>query len=196
MSEPMPDEEPKRWTAATVRPDMWVDEKEDPRYAGGVVTDERSNLIEYLRAYRLTLEMKCAGLSPQQMAMKSVPPSDMSLLGLVRHLADVERSWFRSVLAGEEAAPLFRTAESREDPWLLALPEEKVVEEAWQAWRSEVANAERFVGDAKDLGLLAKSPDSPDLQLREILVHMIEEYARHCGHADLIRERIDGRVGQ
>ncbi|HVC22756.1 MAG TPA: DinB family protein [Candidatus Dormibacteraeota bacterium] len=196
MSEPMPDEEPKRWTAATVRPDMWVDEKEDPRYAGGEVTDERSNLIEYLRASRLTLEMKCAGLSPQQMAMKSVPPSDMSLLGLVRHLADVERSWFRSVLAGEETAPLFRTAESREDPWLLALPEEKVVEEAWQAWRSEVANAERFVAQAKDMGLVAKNSDPPKLQLREILVHMIEEYARHCGHADLIRERIDGRVGQ
>lgn len=196
MSEQRPEAAPKRWTAATVHPDMWVDEKEDPRYAGVEITDERSNLIEYLRAYRLTLEMKCAGLSPEQMATRSVPPSEMSLLGLVRHLADVERSWFRRIMAGEEAAPLFRTKDSREDPWLLALPEEKVVEEAWQAWRSEVANAERFVGEAKDLGLLAKSPDNPNLQLREILVHMIEEYARHCGHADLLRERIDGRVGQ
>jgi uncharacterized damage-inducible protein DinB len=187
---------PERWTAATVYPDMWVDPKEDQRDTGLQVRDERSCLREYLRAYRLTLEMKCAGLSPQQMATKSVPPSDMSLLGLVRHLADVERHWFRSAMAGEEAAPRFRTKESREDPWLLALPEEEVVEEAWRAWHSEVANAERFVEEAKDLGLLAKGPDSPNLQLREILVHMIEEYARHCGHADLLRERIDGRVGQ
>ncbi|MGC1183710.1 MAG: DinB family protein [Candidatus Dormiibacterota bacterium] len=196
MPEPRPDEAPKRWTAATVYPDMWVDPKDDPRDTGSAITDERSNLIEYLRAYRLTLEMKCAGLTPQQMAMKSVPPSDMSLLGLIRHLADVERSWFRSVMAGEKAAPLFRTEDSREDPWRLALPEEEVVEEAWLAWRSEVANAERFVEEANDLGLVAKSSDSPNLQLREILVHMIEEYARHCGHADLLRERIDGRVGQ
>lgn len=187
---------PQRWTQATVFPDMWVDPKEDPRDTGVQIAGERSCLIEYLCAYRLTLEMKCAGLSPEQMAMRSVPPSDMSLLGLIRHLADVEQSWFREVMAGEQVHALFRTEDSREDPWLLALPEERVVAEAWRAWREEVKYAERFVAEAEDLSLLARSKDHPTLQLREVLVHLIEEYARHCGHADLLRERIDGRVGQ
>jgi uncharacterized damage-inducible protein DinB len=187
---------PKRWSAATAHPDMWVNPKEDTRDSGVPITNERANLIEYLRAYRLTLEMKCAGLTPEQMAMRSVPPSDMSLLGLVRHLANVERGWFRKVMAGEDAPHHFSSKEDWGDSWLGAVGDEAVVAEAWAAWRREVANSERFVEQAQDLDLLARSEDNPQLQLREVLVHMIEEYARHCGHADLLRERIDGRVGQ
>ena len=74
---------------------MWVDPDDDPRDSKTELVDERSTLIEYLRAYRLTLEMKCAGLDAAQLASRSVPPSTMSLLGLIRHMAEVERHWFR-----------------------------------------------------------------------------------------------------
>ncbi len=187
---------PVRWTSATVYDDMWVDPDDDPRDTGVELADERATLIEYLRAYRLTLEMKCADLDPQQMASRSVPPSDMSLLGLIRHMADVERGWFRRVMAGEDAPPLFRSDQARSNTWNGAVADPVVVDEAWRAWRAEVANSEHFLLEARDLGLRGTSPDGRSLQLREVMVHMIEEYARHCGHADLLRERIDGRVGQ
>jgi uncharacterized damage-inducible protein DinB len=175
---------------------MWVDPDDDPRDTGTELADERATLIEYLRAYRLTLEMKCSDLNAGQMAARSVPPSDMSLLGLIRHMAEVERSWFRRVMAAEEAPMLFSSGTSRSDAWDGAAPEPALVEEAWRAWRAEVANSERFVSEAPDLGIRGLTRDGRSLQLREVMVHMIEEYARHCGHADLLRERIDGRVGQ
>jgi uncharacterized damage-inducible protein DinB len=184
---------PGRWTSATVYADMWVDPDDDPREAGTAAgTDERGVLLDYLRRYRLTLEMKCAGLDAEQLARRSVPPSTMSLLGLLRHLADVERNWFRREMAGQQAPPLFYSAADREGDWTGAVAEEAVVEEAWRAWRQEVAFAEELVAGTADLGTTGRS-GSP---LRDVLVHMIEEYARHCGHADLLRERIDGRVGQ
>ena len=80
--------------------------------------------------------------------------------------------------------------------WLGAVADPAVVDDAWQAWRDEVAFAEKFVADSPDLGLKGINRDGTSVALREVLVHMIEEYARHCGHADLLRERIDGRVGQ
>lgn len=130
------------------------------------------------------------------MALRSVPPSTMSLLGLVRHMADVERSWFRRVMSGDSAPRRFSSDEDREGAWSGAVADPAVVAEAWAAWEEEVAFAERVVADASDLGTMGRTSDGNTLQLREVLVHMIEEYARHCGHADLIRERIDGRVGQ
>jgi uncharacterized damage-inducible protein DinB len=116
----------------------------------------------------------------------------MSLLGLVRHLADVERSWFRREMAGQDAPPLFYTKADRDGDWNGAVPDPAVVEEAWRAWRDEVAYDEEFVAGTADLATTGRS----GRPLRDVLVHMIEEYARHCGHADLLRERIDGRVGQ
>jgi uncharacterized damage-inducible protein DinB len=187
---------PSRWTASRVYADMWVDPDDDPRDTGTELADERATLIEYLHAYRLTLEMKCSDLNAGQMAARSVPPSDMSLLGLIRHVAEVERSWFRRVMAAEEAPMLFSSGTARSDAWDGAAPEPALVEEAWRAWRAEVANSERFVSEAPDLGIRGLTRDGRSLQLREVMVHMIEEYARHCGHADLLRERIDGRVGQ
>ena len=151
------------------------------------------------RAYRQTLELKCAGLDAKALACRSVPPSDLSLLGLVRHLADVERYWFRQVLAGEDVAAIFRTDDDRDATFSGALPERAVVAEAWAAWRDEMAFAERFVDEAPDLevtGTLGRGGQDGSVSLREVLVHMIEEYARHCGHADFLRERIDGRIGQ
>ena len=183
-----------RWSAATVAPDLWVDPDVDPRDTGTELTDERSTLNEYLRAYRLTLEMKCADLDAEQLATRSVPPSTMSLLGLVRHMADVERSWFRRTLAGQDAPTLY-CAEDRDGDFNGAVADPAVVADAWQAWHAEVAFAQQFA-DATELGAVGRTRHGETVSLREVLVHMIEEYARHCGHADLLRECIDGRVGQ
>src|SRR3954452_17338948 len=171
---------------------MWADPDKDPRDSGTPLTDERSTLLEYLRAYRLTLEMKCAELTREQLAQRSVPPSTMSLLGLVRHLADVERYWFRQVMAGEDVPKLYP---GELESWLGATGEQANVDEVWRAWREEVTFADGLIADT-DLDTNGTMRDGNTLQLREVLVHMIEEYARHCGHADLIRECIDGRVGQ
>jgi len=187
---------PEHWTAATVYPDMWVNPDDDPRDTGTELVDERSTLVEYLRGYRLTLEMKCADLDAEQMARRSVPPSNMSLLGLVRHLADDERHWFRRVMAGEDTPARYRTATDRDGDWNGARADPQVVAEAWASWRDERAYAERLVAQTPDLATAGQMPDGSPIQLRVVLVHRIEEYARHCGHADLIRERIDGRVGQ
>ena len=175
---------------------MWVDAAEDPRDSGAALTDERAVLVEYLRAFRLTFEMKCADLDAEQMAARSVPPSTMSLLGLLRHLAKVERHWFRSVMAAEDVPRLFSDDQDRDADFNGAVPDPAVVDEAWHAWRDEVRFAEQYVDSAPDLSATGTMKDGSTLQLREVLVHMIEEYARHCGHADLLRERVDGRVGQ
>ena len=188
--------ESERWTAATVYPDMWVDPDRDPRVGSQPLIDERSVLVDYLRSYRLTFEMKCADLTPEQVADRAVPPSTMSLLGLLRHLAKVERIWFRNVMAGQDVPRLFSNEDDRDADFNGAVAEHDVVRDAWDAWRDEVAFAEQYVDDAADLAETGTMNDGSAIQLREVLVHMIEEYARHCGHADLLRERIDGRVGQ
>ena len=96
---------PERWTKASVYPDMWADPGEDPRNSEGVSPDgELATLQDYVRNYRLTLLMKCEGLDPGQLACRSVPPSTMSLLGLIRHLAEGERSW-RNWIARADPAP-------------------------------------------------------------------------------------------
>lgn len=187
---------PARWTASTVYPDMSAGPDDDPRESSSELMDERSTLLEYLRAYRLTLEMKCAGLDAEQMARRSVPPSTMSLLGLVRHMAEVERHWFRRVIAGEDSPKLYCSDEDSDRDWNGASADAAVVDEAWKTWREEVEYAEQLIRATSDLGRSGKATHGKAISLREILVHMIEEYARHCGHADLLRERIDGRVGQ
>ncbi|GIJ50285.1 hypothetical protein Val02_71710 [Virgisporangium aliadipatigenens] len=185
----MTSDEPGRWTKSTVYADMWVDPADDPRETGVAYVDERTTLRDFLHRYRRTLELKCADLDAAQLASRSVPPSTMSLLGLVRHLAEVERGWFRRRLAGADAPYLYGPGE---EAWDGASADPAVVADAWAAWRAEVDFAERLVDAAPDLG-----PTGPTgLPLRQVLVHMIEEYARHCGHADLLRERIDGRIGQ
>ena len=186
----MSDELPQRWTAATVRPDIWVDPDDDPRQGAAQLTDERSTLFDYLRAHRLTLELKCEGLDAGQLARRSVPPSTLSLLGLVRHMADVERYWFQRVMSGEPVADLYPD----ESEWEVEAADAATVETAWTDWREAVAAAERVTA-ANDLSHVGTTRHGEKVQLREVLVHMIEEYARHCGHADLLRERIDGRTG-
>ena len=188
-----------RWAKSTVYPDMWVDPDADPRETDVETGNERGTLLDYLRYYRLTLEMKCADLDAEQLARRSVPPSTMSLLGLVRHLTEGERH-FRRVMAGEDAPKLY-TEEDRDGDWNGAIGDPAVVDDAWRRWRAEVELTDRFVAGVSDLdtrnaGVSDLGPNGAGVQLRDILVAQIAEYARHCGHADLLRERIDGRVGQ
>ncbi|MFJ4922542.1 DinB family protein [Streptomyces sp. NPDC088725] len=178
------------------RADMFLDSADDPREDGPSLGGERETLVEFLRCQRLTLELKCAGLDAAELARRSVEPSTMSLLGLVRHMAEVERRWFRVRMAGQDAPPLFSTAADPDGDFNGALPDPHLVAEAWDVWRAETAYADRFVARAPDLGVTGTAPWKGAISLRELLVHMIEEYARHNGHADLLRERIDGRVGQ
>lgn len=190
----------ERWTESTVFPDMWVDPDDDPREAGDHPVDERGMLLEYLRYYRLTFELKCAGLDAEQLARRSVPPSTMSLLGLVRHLTEDERH-VRRVMGGEDAPKLYRTDEDRDGDWNGAVGDPAVVEAAWRQWRTEVKRTDRLVAGIGDLGTWNSGvsdlgPDGADVQLRDLLLAHIVEYARHCGHADLLRECVDGRVGQ
>lgn len=174
--------------------DMFVHPENDPRSDGGFV-GELDTLVGYLRDQRLTLEMKCAGLDAEAMADRSVPPSNLSLLGLVRHMAGVEHHWFRQVMGGQDAPRPYDTDEDTDADFNGAVPDPAVVAEAWETWRSQVAFAERFVAEAPGLDVTGGDGEEP-VALREVLVHMIEEYARHNGHADFLRERIDGRIGQ
>jgi hypothetical protein len=174
---------------------MWVDPADDPRDAGTSPVGERATLLSYLDAYRLTLRMKCDGLSPEQLATRSVPPSTLSLLGLIRHLAEVERSWTRRVMRGEDVPRLWGEP-GRDADFEGAVGDPEAVDEAFAAWQIEMNATDALVAETADLGTMSASTSADPIALREVLVHLIEEYARHCGHADLLRERIDGRVGQ
>ena len=175
--------------------DMWAAPEDDPRQGDGA-EDERSVVLGYLRNYRLTLVMKTEGLDAEQLARRSVPPSTMSLLGLIRHMADVERHWFRRVMAGEVAPYRFKPPENRDGDFDGAVGDDAVVAEAYAALREEIAYAETYMDGVDDLGTHGRMRDGSPVPLRDVLVHMVEEYARHCGHADLLRECIDGRRGQ
>ena len=175
---------------------------DDPREHGPRLGDERTTLVESLRCQRLTLELKCAGLDAEAMARRSVQPSTMSLLGLVRHLAEMERATFRRLLAGQDVRRLFCSDTDRDGDFDGAVADPQLVAQAWQAWRAEVDFAERFVAGAPSLDITAgdllneHGSGGGLVSLREMLIGTIEEYARHMGHVDLLRERIDGRIGQ
>lgn len=145
---------------------------------------------------RETFELKCAGLDPAALAIRAVEPSTLSLLGLIRHLAEVERIWFRKVMAGSDAPPHFYSDEQPDGDFDGAIAEPALIEEAWRTWREEVAFADRFVAEAPSLDMEGDDPWEGATSLRWVLIHMVEEYARHNGHADLLRQRIDGTVGQ
>ena len=177
--------------------DMWTAPEDDPRTYGNPV-GEKATYREYLDNYRLTIAMKCEGLDADQLARRSVPPSTLSLLGLVRHLAQVENHWFQRVLQGRTDAP--RPFKREEDPdWDFggATPDPAVVEDAFSTWKAEIARADAWLDDLEEPGLGREVPfDDGTVAPRDVLVHVIEEYARHAGHADLLRECIDGRTGQ
>ncbi len=174
---------------------MFLDFEDDPREGGPSLGDERATLIEFLRCQRLTLEIKCGGLDPDGLTRRSVEPSTMSLLGLVRHMAKVEHHWSRRVMAGQDIPRLYSTDADPDADFDGAVADPEVVAEAWATWQAEMAFTDQLVSDSPDLGVVGTYRDG-EISLREMLVHLIEEYARHNGHADLLRERIDGRVGQ
>ena len=175
---------------------------DDPREHGPRLGDERTTLAESLRRQRLTLQLKCAGLDAQAMARRAVEPSTMSLLGLVRHLAEVERATFRRTMAGQDVPRLYCSETDRDGDFDGAVADPEVVVQAWRAWEDEVEFATQYVADAASLDITAGDPlnqhgsGGGSISLRELVVGMIEEYARHLGHVDLLRERIDGRIGQ
>ena len=184
-------EAPERWTTATVYPDMWTDPDQDPRNSDGASPDgELGTLQDYLTSYRLTLLMKCEGLDPEQLACRSVPPSTLSLLGLVRHLAQVERDWRNWILPEDPAPKLYGTHDAAFDG---AVAEQAVVDASFADLKREQEATDAVLADHPDLG---QRTGEDRIAIRELWVHAIEEYARHCGHADLIRECVDGRVGQ
>jgi uncharacterized damage-inducible protein DinB len=163
----------------------------DVERPGGPLTGpERPLLQAVLDWHRATLLYKCAGLTGEQLAERPVPPSDLSLLGLVRHMTKVERAWFRQRFAGEPVDSPFgddKTAEfERTDPARAAADYARLTEE-FKLADAAVAHAsldEEFTHNGEVMSL------------RLIYLHMIEEYARHLGHADLLRERIDGATGE
>jgi uncharacterized damage-inducible protein DinB len=171
-----------------------VDDIQDPRRTEpAYISDERGMLEAWLEFHRTTLEFKCEGLDAEALRARPVPTSKLSLHGLVRHMADVERNWFSRVLLREpETPPLFFVIGVDDDKELYPLDDAD-----WSAdlatWRAECQlsrdHAARF--DLDHLGLRR----GKDVSLRWIFNHMIEEYARHNGHADLIREMVDGSVG-
>src|SRR3954467_14802168 len=121
--------------------DTWLPRDEDPRDMRAT-RGERETVLTYLRNYRTTFELKCQGLDAEQLARRAVPPSSMSLLGLVRHLARVEHHWFRRALEGHDELPrLYRTEEDRDLDFNGAVADDAVVTDAWESWRREVANA-------------------------------------------------------
>jgi hypothetical protein len=156
---------------------------------------EREMLLDFLRRQRETLEWKCSGLVPEQLAQRSVEPSTLSLLGLVRHLTDVERGWVRGRIAGDVSEPLYWRSDDEDAAFNGAEGTLACAEEAWIAFHETAAWTDRFVSEAASLDLTCEDHRGP-LSLRWVLLHLVEEYARHLGHADLLRERIDGAVGQ
>jgi uncharacterized damage-inducible protein DinB len=166
-------------------------ERIDPPQVG----DERALLTGFLAYHRATLAQKCAGLSPDQLRERAVPPSSLSLLGLVRHMAEVERGWFRRFFAGEgDAAPPRYYSDSDPDGDFDNV-DDADIEEGFAFWREECEYADEVVG-ANSLDDVRQHPRyGVDISLRWVLVHMVEEYARHNGHADFLRERLDGVTG-
>ncbi|WP_328991396.1 DinB family protein [Kribbella sp. NBC_01245] len=176
------------------RAEIWAEAGSEARFEGRATGDERGVVIDFLAAQRKTLELKCAGLEVE-LAQRSVEPSTLSLIGLVRHLADVERRWFRRALAGEDAPALFSSEDQPDGDFDNAESDPASIAAAWQAWRDEVAFANQFVAESPHLDVEGSDSWRGTISLRWVLIHMIEEYARHNGHADLLRERIDGTIG-
>ena len=149
----------------------------------------------WLEYHRATLEQKCSGLSAEQLVERSAPPSTMSLLGLVRHMAEVERNWYRRCFAGEEdAGPIYYSDDDPDGDFDNV--DASGVAEGFATWHEECEHARELVADASLDARSVGTRDGESVSLRWIITHMIEEYARHNGHADLLRERIDGATGE
>jgi uncharacterized damage-inducible protein DinB len=164
-------------------------ERIEPPRAGG----ERETLRAYLDWHRATLVLTCDGLSDPDLRRRSMPPSTLSLLGLVRHMAEVERSWFRRVIDGEDVPLVWSPDGSFQAAYDPAGSDRA---EAFAAWEAEVAHARRIERAAPSLDVTGADRMTGEVySLRLVMLHLIQEYARHNGHADLLRQGIDGVVG-
>jgi hypothetical protein len=159
-----------------------------------LVCDERTALSVWLDYERATLALKCAGLSGAQLAQRSVPTSGLTLLGIARHMLEVEWWWFEHVFAGGTMPAPIDSARDPDADFHDLVPEQAPADLA--AWESQCAHSRAIVAGADSFDVLSRSPDRRPRDLRWVMVHMIEEYARHNGHADLLREAIDGAVGE
>jgi uncharacterized damage-inducible protein DinB len=163
----------------------------DPPFAA----DERTMLLGYLDFHRATLRWKCENLTPEQLATRAVPSSALSLLGIIRHVAGVERGWFDRV-EGVQRAWVYGSEAEPDLDWDGAIADPGVVREAYANWDAEVEHS-REVTERTSLEATFVHPRIREpISLRWLLVHMIEEYARHNGHADFLREAIDGATGE
>jgi hypothetical protein len=165
---------------------------EDARVEVPSVGTEREILVATLDWHRQTFALKCAGVPPKRLSEKGVPPSGLSLHGLLRHLTGCERWWFRMQFAGEELPMLYY---SDDDPNQDFDSLDGDVDAAFELWREECEHSRRIVAAASldDTGIRRRN--GKPISLRRIMVDHIAEYARHNGHADLLRERIDGATG-
>ena len=167
---------------------MAVERELPPLEAG-----ERQMLSAWLDLQRATLEMKCDGLTDGQLREQAVPPSSLSLLGLVRHMAEVERTWFRRVINGEDIPLVWSDAGDYQVAYDANRSTGAV---AFDAWRDEVEHARAIERAAPSLDVTGyQARWEEDVSLRLVMLHMIHEYARHNGHADFLREAIDGTTG-
>ncbi|MDR2987606.1 MAG: DinB family protein [Nocardiopsaceae bacterium] len=159
----------------------------------GEPAPERAALQAWLDYHRATLLFKCQGLTGDQLVQRTAEPSTLSLLGLVRHMAEVERGWFSRRFAGEFDLPqLYSSEEHRDGDFDLA--DAAGAEEAFETFRAECAKADAAAA-GRSLDDTFVTSHGETLDLRWIYLHMIEEYARHNGHADILRERLDGVTG-
>ena len=158
-----------------------------------VIAGEREMLRAFLDFHRATLAMKCDGLADEDLRRQSMPPSTLSLLGLVRHMAEVERAWFRKVI-GREDIPLVW---SDQGDYQVAYDASAATRsEAFGAWEAEVRHSRRIEEQAESLDVTGYQASwGEDVSLRLVMLHLMHEYARHNGQADLLREGIDGIVG-
>ncbi|MFR9776375.1 DinB family protein [Micromonospora sp. MS34] len=154
---------------------------------------EREMLRAFLDFHRATLELKCEGLSDEELRRRSSPPSALSLLGLVRHMAEVERTWFRRVINQEDIPLVWSETGDFQQAYDAGTAD---APEAFAAWRREVEHARRIEREAESLDVTAYNARwGEDVSLRLVMLHMMHEYARHNGHADFLREAVDGTVG-
>lgn len=164
------------------------------------MTGELANYRDYLGEYRAALARKCDDLSPAELARRSVPPSNLSLLGLLRHMARVEHFWFQMALQGRPGPRLHHDDGDAGFAGITeAAADQDDVDEALAGWQEQMSLADEWLDRQTDADLASEvtfRDGTETASVRDILVHMIEEYARHCGHADLLRECIDGRTGE
>lgn len=166
---------------------------DDQRVGPPVLGPEREMLRAFLDYQRATLAMKCAGLADDDLRAKPVPPSALSLLGLVRHMAEVERAWFRRVFQ-DNTAPLVWSGQADFQAAFDVRASGR--RDAFAAWEAEVENSRRIERNAGSLDMTGYQPRwDEEVSLRMVMIHVLLEYGRHNGHADLLREGIDGTVG-